>query len=131
MTHRRAWGDDVKLAILAGVTILVLATLATSFPIIVAAQNRVMERFSSDERSSNIADHMTFTRELAEQGTKLELLAQQHQALMGVSEKVARIEERLDNVIRMVYAILGGVAGLLFKELWGAILATRNRVKVG
>jgi hypothetical protein len=121
----------VKLAILAGVTILVLATLATSFPIIVAAQNRVMERFSSDERSSNIADHMTFTRELAEQGTKLELLAQQHQALMGVSEKVARIEERLDNVIRMVYAILGGVAGLLFKELWGAILATRNRVKVG
>jgi hypothetical protein len=117
------WGDDVKLAILAGVTLVVLATLATSFPIVIAAQNQADDRPSS----ANVQDHMTFTREIAEQGTKLDLLSQQHEAMVHVPERMARVEERLDNLVRMVYAILGGVFTLLLKELWAAMQAVRNR----
>jgi hypothetical protein len=49
--------------------------------------------------------------------------------MVHVPERMARVEERLDNLVRMVYAILGGVFTLLLKELWGAMQAVRNRGK--
>jgi hypothetical protein len=111
----------VKFAILAGAALLVLVTLATSFPLVVAAQSRM------EDRSANMEDHLIFTRELAQQGAKLETLAQQHQTMIQVPERLARVEERLDNLVKMVYATLGGVFALLLKELWVAMTALRSR----
>lgn len=72
-------------------------------------------------------DHMSFTRELAEQGAKIDTLQKQHDAMAAVPEKLARVEERLDIMTRMVYAILGGVFMLLVKETLVALRSIRAR----
>ena len=115
------WGNDLKLASLAGVALLVLVTLATSFPLLVDAQGRI------EERSANMDDHMIFTRDSAQQGAEINALQDQQRAMAEVPAKLARLEERIDNQSRMIYAILGGILALLLKELWGSIQSIRAR----
>lgn len=110
----------MKLAILIGVSVLVLATMATSFPVVIAAQGQA-------ESATNVSDHMMFTREIAEQKAKLDVVRDQYQSMTGVPERIARVEERLVILVQMVYALLVGVFGLLFKELWGAMQTLRGR----
>lgn len=119
-----AWGDDMRLSIFLALVILVLATLVSALPQVYTA------RAAQDERS-NIADHMAFTKGLAEESAKLEALKDQHNAMAGqfsvIPVKIARIEERLDMMVRMVWGILAGILGLLVKEVVLAIRSIRGR----
>lgn len=104
------------------ITILVLVTLVSAFP-----QVARLADTASEVRSENMQDHMTFTRELAEQGTRLDTLRAQHDAMSGLPERMARMETKLELLVVMIYAILMGVGGLLFKEVWGFLKARRPR----
>jgi hypothetical protein len=90
------------------VTILVLVVLVNAFP----------QTFTREK--DNIDAHMNFTAKLAEHSVKLE-------AMNGVPERMARIEERLDGLGRMVWGILAGIAALLGKEVWSEMRALRTR----
>lgn len=100
------------------VAALVLVTLVTAFP-------QVIDR--PETRSVNTQDHMDFTRELAEHSAKLDSLKAQHDAMVGLPERMARIEERLDVIGRMVWALLGGIFALLAKEVWSGMRSLRSR----
>ena len=99
--------------------VLVLVTLVTAFP-------QVIER-PEPGRSVNTQDHMDFTRELAEHSAKLDSLKAQHDAMVGLPERMARIEERLDVIGRMVWALLGGIFALLAKEVWSGMKTLNAR----
>ena len=120
-------GEYVKILMLAGATLLAFITLATSFPLVIASGSQGGGQALVETRSSNMEDHLAFTRELAEQGTRLDVLAQQHAAMINLPERMARVEERLDNLVRMAYALLGGVFALLLKELWSSMQSIRSR----
>lgn len=90
------------------VTVLVLAVLVSAFP----------QTFTREK--DNIDAHMGFTRELAEHAAKLE-------AVTGMPERMARIEERLSVLGWMVWGILAGVGALLSKELGAAVRSVRTR----
>ncbi len=98
----------MRLGILLAVATLVLVTLVTAFPQVAAT--------AIDGRSANTQDHMDFTRELAEHSAKLDTLKAQHDAMSSLPERITRIEERLDVVGKMIWAILAGIAALLSKE---------------
>ncbi len=122
LTH---WGDDMRLAGLVAITTLVLVTLVSALPQVIATQSR------DGERSSNMEDHFSFTKELADHGAKLDILQRQHEAMARLPERLARVEERIDGLVKMVYAILGGVFALLLKEIWSAMRAIRGRRQEG
>ena len=111
----------MKLTGLVAMTMLVLLSLISTFPLLITAQTRV------EERSANMEDHMAFTSKLAEQGEKLNTLERQHEAMARLPERMARMEERIDGLVRMVYAILGGVFTLLVKEAWNALRVVQRR----
>lgn len=115
------WGNAMRLGIFVGVAALVLITLLSAFPQVV----------TSADQGSNTTEHLEFTREITETATKLDALQKQHEAMATqfstVPEKIARIEERLDLLGRMVWAILGGIFALLAKEIWGAMKIIRSR----
>jgi hypothetical protein len=100
-------------------TVLVLVVLATTFPAAIVAQRGAY--LTLDDY--NTRDHIEFAKELAKQGADIEALRDQSKPMTLVPERVARIEERLDNIVKIVYAILGGVGALLLKEL-GWLLKT-------
>jgi len=110
----------MRLGIFTAVSALVLMTLLSAFPQVITSSDR-----------GNTADHMAFTRELADNAAKLDALKSQHDAmasqLSDVPIKIARIEERLDLLGRMVYAILGGIFALLAKEIWAAMQTIRSK----
>ncbi len=105
----------MRLGGFAAITLLVLIVLVEAFPQVV------------ESRSSNIEDHMTFTRELATQAAQLDTLKSQYAAVADLPVRMARIEERLDIMVRMVWALLGGMFALLGKEAWAAMKALRSR----
>lgn len=111
----------MKIAGLVAITTLLLITLISTFPLLISAQSRM------EDRSSNIQDHFSFTKELAEHGAKLDTLQRQHEAMVKMPERMARMEERIDGLVRMVYGILGGVFTLLAKEAWNAMRAVQRR----
>lgn len=111
----------MKIAGLVAITTLLLITLISTFPLLISAQSRM------EDRSSNIQDHFSFTKELAEHGAKLDTLQRQHEAMVKMPERMARMEERIDGLVRMVYGILGGVFALLAKEAWNAMRAVQRR----
>jgi hypothetical protein len=121
-TERRR--EIMKLIGLALVTTIVLVTLIQLFPAVLIAQ--ASYHTPMDDRA-NVDDHMAFTRQLAEHGTKLEVLSQEYGTMIRVPEQIARLEERVDNLVRMVYALLGGVFALLIKELWATMRALGSR----
>jgi hypothetical protein len=110
----------MRLGALLAVAVLVLVTLVTAFP-------QVVERSEPLGRSVNTQDHMDFTRELADHSAKLDALKSQHDAMVALPERMARIEERLDVIGRMVWALLGGIFALLAKEIWSGMRAIRSR----
>ena len=111
----------MRLGIFVGAATLVLITLLSAFPQVLAAP----------DMQGNTADHMTFTRELAADAAKLDALRDQHDDMATrfstIPERIARIEERLDLLGRMVWAILGGILALLAKEIWDGMRILRNR----
>ena len=93
----------MRLALLIGVTILVLVTLVWAVPQI---------------QESNTSDHMQFTRDISGQEAQLGALQTSVEQMRVIPERMARIEERLDFMGRLLFALLAGVFGLLFKESW-------------
>ena len=110
----------MKLGGFVAVAVLVLVTLVSAFP-------QVVSRDGREGRSANTEDHMSYTRELAVHSAKLDVLKSQHDEMGNLPERMARIEERLDVLGRMVYAILGGIFALLAKEIWAAMRSLRSR----
>ena len=110
----------MKLGGFVAVAVLVLVTLVSAFP-------QVVSRDERPGRSANTEDHMAYTRELAEHSAKLDVLKTQHDAMIAIPERIARIEERLDVLGRMVWSILGGIFALLTKEIWAAMRSLRSR----
>ena len=115
-----AWVYEMRLGVIAASALLVLVTLVTAF-------SQVMGR----QESSNIQDHMAFTRELAAHAADLNTLKTQHDKLGALPERMVRIEERLDLMGRMVWAILAGIAALLFKEAVALARSIRRLVPNG
>lgn len=111
----------MRLGIFVGIAVLVLITLVSAFPQVIA----------SSDLQTNTADHMTFTREIASAESKLDALQRQHEEMARrfgeMPEKMARIEERMDLLSRMVLASLGGILALLVKEVMALIRSVRNR----
>jgi hypothetical protein len=109
----------MRLGGLIAVVVLVLVTLVQAFP-----------QVQGDQVSSgsNIADHMGFNRELADHAAKLDTLKSQQSAVADLPVRMARIEERLDLLSRMIYSLLVGVFMLLARELWGALRFFRSRM---
>ncbi len=115
----------MRLGALIAVVILVLVTLVDVFPQVIRSSDA--DAATAEGRSINMQDHMNFTRELAAQGTQLGVLKSQHDAMAGLPERIARIEERLDTLGRMIYATLGGILSLLLKEVWTGMKSLRSR----
>jgi hypothetical protein len=114
------WETDMKLGGFIAVALLVLVTLVCAFPQVVSHETR-------EGRSANTDDHMDFTRQLADHSAKLDVLKSQHDATTALPERMARIEERLDVLGRMVFGILGGIFALLAKEIWAGMQSLRSR----
>ena len=107
------------------VAMLVLVTLASSF-------SQTFQRDKTYQQpvlAGNIEDHMAFTRELADHSAKLDALKNQHDAMADLPVRMARIEERLNVMQQMVWAILAGILGLIGKEVWSGIRALSGRGK--
>lgn len=113
------WGNEMRLGALLAVAALVLVTLVAAFPQVSSPV--------SEGRSANTQDHMDFTRELAEHNAKLDTLKAQHDSMVLLPERIARIEERLEVIGRMVWALLGGIFALLAKEIWSGMRNLRSR----
>lgn len=109
----------MRLGILIASAVLVLVTLVSAFP----------QTFSTQNDRDNTADHMAFTRELADHSAKLDTLAKQHEAMAGLPERMVRIEERLDLMGRMIFAALAGIFALIGKEVWAGMRALRSRTR--
>lgn len=97
------WWTDMRLAALIGTAVLVLGTLLLAVPQI---------------QESNTEDHMQFTREISSHQARIVALETSVAEMRSIPERMARIEERLDLMGKLLFGMLAGVFGLLFKELW-------------
>ena len=116
LTPSPDWWTRVRLIATFCMAIIVLVVLVTSFSAIILQAQPETQAQASESRINTEA-HMVFTRQLAAQESLLATMHEQIAALSQIPERQARFEERLDNMVRMVYAILGGVFTLLVKEI--------------
>jgi hypothetical protein len=114
----------MRLSILFAVTALVVLTLVAAFPQVVGPG------LQSQSSADNTREHLAFARELERNSTELANLKAEYNELRLLPERMARIEERLDLLNRMVYAVLGGILALLLKEMWLAFRSL-NRSRNG
>jgi len=114
----------MRLSILFAVTALVVLTLVAAFPQVVGPG------LQSQSSADNTREHLAFARELERNSTELSNLKAEYNELRLLPERMARIEERLDLLNRMVYAVLGGILALLLKEMWLAFRSL-NRSRNG
>lgn len=103
----------MKNAILIGAAAFVLMTLTSAVP---------------QMQESNIADHMQFTRDSSSQEARIGGLEESVAEMRIIPERMARIEERLDLMGKLLFGLLTGIFGLLFKELWGMARALSRKI---
>ena len=108
----------MRLGGLLAVLILVLVTLVQALPETFQA--------STQEARDNTRNHMAFTGQLAAHEAELGTLERQYNSVANLPERMARIEERLELMGKMMFAVLTGILALIGKEAWFALRSLRH-----